>query len=100
MLTDPDCASACLDTVDLWKALGAVQIGQETSADTVYMEVRGAELPSGRADMGVPMKVYRGRARGHNEPQRPAQSYPGDLGDAAAVRAWVAGLAAGAVRAP
>lgn len=94
MLTDPVCASACLDTVDLWKALGAIQVGVETSADTVYMEIRPAALPSDRAEVAIPMKVWRGRARGNNEPQRPVHVYTGDLSDDAAVQAWIAGLAA------
>ena len=94
VLTDAVCASACLDAVDLWKAMGAIQIGRETSADTVYMDVREADLPSGLAALVIPMKVWRGRARGNNEPQRPVHVYAGDLSDDAAVQAWIAGLAA------
>lgn len=92
VLTDSACASACLDAVDLWKAAGAVQVGRETSADTVYMEVRNATLPSGLAVIGVPMKVYRGRARGNNEPQRPSHRYDGDMADDGALASWIAGL--------
>ncbi len=88
-LTDPVCASACLDAVDLWKALGAIQIGRETSADTVYMDVRNAALPSGLASLVIPMKVWRGRARGNNEPHRPAHLFDGDITDSAALQAWV-----------
>lgn len=95
ILTDSACGSACLDAVDSWKAAGAVQIGRETTADTVYMEVRGADLPSGLAQIGVPMKVYRGRARGNNEPHRPAHVFDGDMTDDAALLAWVRTLAAG-----
>ena len=89
VLTDPVCASACLDAVDLWKALGAIQIGRETSADTVYMDVRPAALPSGLASLVIPMKVWRGRARGNNEPHRPAHLFEGDIADTAALQAWV-----------
>ncbi len=71
VLTDYGCASACLDAVDLLKALGAAQIGQETSADSLYMEVREQPTPGGRVSVVVPMKVYRGRARGSNESRRP-----------------------------
>jgi hypothetical protein len=92
VVTDPACASACLDAVDLWKALGAEQVGRETSADTPYMEVRSQALPSGLAQAGVPMKVYRGRVRGANEPQRPAVAYDGDMADTAALEKWLAGL--------
>lgn len=94
LLTDPVCASACLDTVDFWKALGAIQVGAETSADTVYMELRAASLPSDRAEVAIPMKVWRGRARGANEPQRPVHVFDGDMSDDAALRAWISGLAA------
>src|SRR3546814_7509483 len=47
-ITDSGCASACLDAADLWKGLGATQVGQETSADTLYMrsEEHTSELQS------------------------------------------------------
>ena len=96
VLTDYGCASACLDAVDLLKALGAVQIGQETSADTVYMEIRSQPLPSGRATARVPMKVYRGRARGNNETAVPVHAWTGALSDTAGIEAWVAQLDAAA----
>lgn len=89
VLTDAGCGSACLDAVDLWKAAGAVQIGRETSADTVYMDIRQAELGSGLARLWIPMKVWRGRARGNNEPQRPLHLFDGDMTDQAALHAWV-----------
>ncbi|WP_298325717.1 S41 family peptidase [Asticcacaulis sp.] len=92
VLTDTSCGSACLDAVDLWKALGAVQVGRETSADTLYMEVRNQTLPSGMAGIGVPMKVYRGRPRGNNEPQRPTHVFEGDMSDDAALLTWIKGL--------
>lgn len=92
LLTDPFCASACLDAVDLWKALGAVQIGRETSADTVYMDVRDTTLPSGLAALVIPMKVWRGRARGNNEPQRPVHVFDGDMTNEAELAAWVRSL--------
>lgn len=89
VLTDSGCSSACLDAVDLWKAVGAVQVGRETSADTVYMEIRNPTLASGLAEIAVPMKVYRGRARGNNEPQRPQYVIEGDVSDDAALLAAI-----------
>ena len=89
VLTDSSCGSACLDAVDLWKTVGAVQVGRETSADTVYMEIREPVLPSGLAQIAVPMKVYRGRARGNNEPQRPQYVIEGDMSDDAALLASI-----------
>lgn len=96
VFTDYGCASACLDAVDMLEAMGAVQVGQETSADTLYMDVRDETLPGGRVQARVPMKVYRGRARGNNEPARPAHVWPGALSDTAGIEAWIAGLDAAA----
>ncbi|WP_313002356.1 S41 family peptidase [Brevundimonas sp.] len=89
VLTDSRCGSACLDAVDLWKAAGALQVGRETSADTVYMDTRNPILPSGLAQIALPMKVYRGRARGNNEPQRPSYVIEGDMSDDAALLASI-----------
>lgn len=92
LLVDSSCASACLDTVDLWTALGATVIGRTTGADSNYMEVRNATVPSGLADFSVPMKVYSGRARGSNVPVQPVHRFDGDMGDTAALEAWVRSL--------
>ena len=89
VLTDSSCGSACLDAVDLWKTAGGVQVGRETSADTVYMDIRNPTLPSGLAQIAVPMKVYRGRARGNNEPQRPQYVIEGDMSDDAGLLASI-----------
>jgi len=92
VVTDFVCMSACLDALDLWKALGAVQIGRSTGADTLYMEVRQLRLPSGIGGVSMPMKVYRGRQRGSNQPAVPVHRYAGDIGDSKALEAWVATL--------
>lgn len=92
VLTDEVCMSACLDAVDLWTRLGAVTAGRETGADTVYMESRSITLPSGLGVMAMPMKYYRGRARGSNQPVTPTYPFNGDMNDDAAVEAWVATL--------
>ncbi|HVI97750.1 MAG TPA: S41 family peptidase [Sphingomonas sp.] len=91
-VTNGSCASACLDAADLWKELGAIQVGRETSADTLYMDIRRDPLPSGLGRVSIPMKVYRGRTRGSNEPLRPVHPYPGDLRDTVALEAWIARL--------
>lgn len=92
MVTDSGCASACLDAADLFLALGTIHAGEETSGDTVYMDVRHATLPSGRMAVAVAMKVYRGRPRGSNVPLVPRFRYQGDLADTAALERWIAGL--------
>ncbi|MGY0632729.1 hypothetical protein [Luteimonas sp. A478] len=91
VLTDSSCASACLDALDLWLPLGAIHAGAETSADTVYMEVGGQKLPSGLSRIGLPMKVYRGRPRGINQPYVPVYPFPGPMGEAA-LEAWIRSL--------
>lgn len=93
VLTDFGCSSACLDAVDTLTSLGAVQVGQETSADTLYNEIRYVPLPSGRATAYVPMKVYRGRNRGNNQPAVPAFVWTGDLMDTLGIERWIAQLA-------
>jgi len=92
LLTDATCGSACLDAVDLWRGLGAVHVGQTTSADTLYMEVRELRLPSGIGAVSMPMKVYRGRPRGSNEPVVPIHTFKGDIRDTAAIERWIATL--------
>ena len=94
-ITDTGCASACLDAVDLWRALGAIGVGQETSADTLYIDVRLAALPSGLTRGVIPMKVYRDRPRASNVPVAPDYRYPGDLRDTAKLAAWIATLPPG-----
>jgi hypothetical protein len=89
VLTDALCASACLDAIALWKPLGAIQIGRETSADTVYMDTRTDTLPGGRVRVTLPMKIWRGRSRGHNAPERPVHRFEGDIRDTDALQAWV-----------
>jgi len=92
VLTDWGCGSACLDAVDLWTALGGIQVGQETSADSLYMDVRQVALPSGFARAVIPMKVYRGRKRGSNVPARPVHAYTGDMRSTDQLERWIAGL--------
>jgi hypothetical protein len=93
-VTDASCGSACLDAVDLWRALGAVHVGQTTSADTLYMEIRERQLPSGVTAVSMPMKVYRGRPRGSNEPAVPKHYFAGDIADTVLLERWIASLSA------
>ncbi|TCV92055.1 peptidase S41-like protein [Luteibacter rhizovicinus] len=92
MVTDAGCGSACLDAADLWLALGVIHVGEETSADTLYMDIRKDDLPSGVGRVVVPMKVYRGRKRGANVPIVPAHIFPGTVADTPALERWIATL--------
>lgn len=90
LLTGSHCASACLDFTDMiMNVPGAVHAGSPTSADSVYIDVGMATLPSGLR-IYVPMKVWRNRARGNNEPRIPSFVYPGDIDDTAALQTWIA----------
>ncbi len=64
VITDNRCASSCLDFMDKLMALpGTLHIGEETSSDTQYIDVRMVRLPSSTGVMVVPLKVYRDRLR-------------------------------------
>lgn len=90
LLTDGYCGSACLDFADMLLPMpGVVHAGRQTGADTVYMEVRQIELPSGLGSVSLAQKVYRDRRRGHNEPYEPTLRYEGDLSDTGAVERWL-----------
>jgi hypothetical protein len=92
VITDPICMSACLDAVDLWIRLGAIPIGQETGADTVYMETRQVRMPSGLGSLTLPMKMFAGRPRGSNQPVSPRYRFSGNIMDTQAVEDWVVAL--------
>jgi hypothetical protein len=60
------CASACLDAIDYFKRFSNTKlIGAPSSADSTYMEVRTAKLPSGMGEVILPMKMYVDRPRGN-----------------------------------
>jgi hypothetical protein len=93
LLTDGGCGSACLDFADLVRALpGAQHVGRTTAADSVYMELRFVPLPSGIARLGFATKVYRNRARGHNQPYVPHHIWNGNITDTAALERWIMSL--------
>ena len=86
LITDDHCVSACLDFADeVLQVPGSIHIGQTTGADTVYIDVGDAKLPSGN-HLEVPLKVWRNRVRGNNEPLVPDVRLDVDMADDAAVR--------------
>lgn len=94
LVTDQECASACLDFADLVRSVPAsVHMGQTTSADTVYLERGSQKLPSGNL-LFMPLKVWRNRLRGNNEPWVPQVPLTVDMSDTAAVRSAVLGVIA------
>jgi hypothetical protein len=67
VIVSGQCASACLDAIDYFKLFPNTKlIGAPSSADSTYMEVRSAKLPSGMGNAIIPMKMYvdRPRAKG------------------------------------
>ena len=80
VLTEPHCRSACLDFLDLLARLpGNERIGLPTAADTDDMDDTLVRLPSGRATIAVPMKVFRDRKRGADIAYRPLFGWPGGI---------------------
>ena len=58
------CASACLDALDLFKLFPGVRlIGAPSAADSQYMEVRKQALPSSNGDAVIPLKIWTHRPR-------------------------------------
>lgn len=87
VITDGNCASACLDFVDQVRLIpGSVQLGHATASDTVYLERGLVALPSGNL-LFMPMKVWRNRVRGDGEVLVPDIALNVDLHDDKAVRA-------------
>ena len=72
-IIDKDCGSACLDFIDELYAMNhaIVLIGQKTAADSVYMDRRDLRLPSNKGIFYFPIKVYRNRPSGNNQPYFP-----------------------------
>ncbi len=90
LLTDSGCVSSCLDFADAVLRLPNVKhVGETTGADTLFMEVRTVQLPSGLGDMVLAQKVFRGRQRGNNQPWVPSLHFDGQIGDTAKVKSWV-----------
>jgi hypothetical protein len=76
VIVPPQCASACLDALDKFKLFeNTTLFGAPSSADSLYMDVRLADLPSGLGKVIVPNKVYVNRARGKGDYYKPDIAY-------------------------
>lgn len=84
-------ASAALDFLDYLHTLDSsiTLIGQPTQADRLYMELHLTPLPSGTGSLGHPIKVYRNRPRGDNQPYTPHTIYKDDMSDTKALQDFV-----------
>ncbi len=94
VIVDNRCFSAALDFIDYLKAMdhSVILIGETTGADSLYMDINQSELPSKKGNFALPMKVYRNRIRGHNEPYIPDIVYQGDINDTVALQQFVKSL--------
>jgi hypothetical protein len=93
LLTDNNCASACLDFADIARRLPDVlHIGLPTSADAVYIDNTDVELPSGQGQLSYSMKAYRNRIRANNEWYEPHVRWPGGSLTDSDLAFWVKNL--------
>ncbi|OAI19478.1 MULTISPECIES: S41 family peptidase [Methylomonas] len=92
ILTDLNCASACLDFVDSVRRVpGAIHMGLPTSGDTFYIDVAKIQLPSKNLQLSLPLKIWRDRARGLNQAYYPDFLYEGNIYDTQSFENWVMG---------
>ena len=81
LVTDNRCASACLDFADVVRLVpGALHVGKTTSADSLYIDMGSEAMPSGNR-LWMPLKVWRNRLRGNNEPLVPDVPLDCDMSD-------------------
>ena len=93
LVTDGFCFSSCLDVVEDFRRLGAIQLGRTTDANTHYSEVNDRPMPSGLSTFSTMMAV------GMSGPPRigpftPQTAFDGDIADTAVVQAWATAIAA------
>jgi hypothetical protein len=77
--------------VGFLRLLGAVQVGQATSADTYYSEVREIVLPSGLSTFSTLQAIMPDAPR-QIGPYHPKYQFNGDMADTAALEKWIADL--------
>ncbi|MEN5231088.1 hypothetical protein [Brevundimonas naejangsanensis] len=87
IITDHLCFSSCLVTVDLFRKLGALHVGEATDVSSRYMEVRTILLPSGLRDFSTLQKIAVGLP--DFGPYSPDIPYPGEMADDEALKTWL-----------
>lgn len=93
LVTDRSCFSSCLQAASLFRALGALHVGEETNANTNYSNVISIRLPSELSTFSS-MHAYSTWTPARLGPYRPARRLEADLGDDAAVQEEVGRLLA------
>jgi hypothetical protein len=91
LLTDHTCFSSCLLLTPLFRAIGALHVGEGTDFSTRYMEVRGFLLPSGLGQFSTMQRVSFSTPNrlGPFDPEVP---FPGRMDDTPALEAWIPSL--------
>jgi hypothetical protein len=93
LLTDHACFSSCLLMAGLFRAVGALHVGEGTDFSTRYMEVRAFPLPSGLGRFSTMQKVAFGMAP-RLGPFEPERVFPGRISDTPALERWITELLA------
>ncbi len=85
------CFSSCLIFIDELKIVNpeTILIGQTTSADTIYLDMRIIDFPSGIGSFRTPIKIHRGRPRGNNVPYTPNIPYPTNINSEEEKNQWL-----------
>lgn len=89
LLTDHACFSSCLMLAALFRAVGALHVGEGTDFSTRYMEVRGFPLPSGLGTFATLQKAAFGMSP-RLGPFEPERSYTGRMDDTRGLEEWIA----------
>jgi hypothetical protein len=93
LVTDRFCFSSCLQAASLFRALGALHVGEETSANTRYSNLISMRLPSGLSTFSS-MQAYSTWTPARLGPYAPQRRLEADLADDAAVQEEVSRLLA------
>lgn len=93
VVTDRYCFSSCLTGVHLFRQLGALQVGEETNANTHYSNMVTVELPSGLSTFST-LQAYMPALPRQLGPYVPAVPLPINLADDVALQQSVRELLA------
>ncbi|HEY0626925.1 MAG TPA: S41 family peptidase [Allosphingosinicella sp.] len=88
LITDRFCFSSCLRATALFRALGALHVGEETNGGPKHNEIRQIVLPSGLSDFST-MQAYDGLPGQRLGPYSPARPFSVSAADDSAVETWV-----------
>lgn len=92
LLTDANCASACLNVADAVRMVpGMRHFGKVTRADSAYLDAALERLPGANKVM-LPLKFWRNSLRANNEALAPKMVFDVDMADDKAFEALTLAL--------